>query len=94
MSRLGIDGSQGMQSIPNNIHRFFTLVASLATVTVYIVVDAYLLPFNVQSSQGKFAITRQFSGIDAMQDIVAKEPGLVEMMKNIHQKMYLLNKRE
>ena len=58
MPGLGIDGSQGMQRVANHIQRFFALVASLAAVTVNIVVDAYLFSFDFQSSQGKLATTR------------------------------------
>ncbi len=92
MTSFGINGSQSMQAITNHVNRFVTLVASLPAVTGNIAVDAYLFSLDIQRNQRAFAITRQFRRINSMQNIVTKKTGLEEMMKNVYQEVYLLEK--
>jgi hypothetical protein len=87
----GVDGGQGMQTVTNNVHRFVSLVPSFSAVTVKVIVNAYLFPVYMQSGKGARAVIGKFRRINSMKDRIAKKPGLIEMMKNIHQKIYLLD---
>jgi hypothetical protein len=81
-----------MQAIADYVHRFIPFIPPLSTIAVDIAVNTYLLPFDFQGGQGELAVIGQLRGINCMQFIIAKKPGLKEMVQNIHQKVHLLNK--
>ncbi len=81
-----------MQAVADYIIRFIPFIPPLSAVAVDVVVNTYLFPLNIQGRQRDFAVIRQFSGIDSMELVVAKKPGLEEIVQNINQNVYLLNK--
>ncbi len=80
-----------MQAIADYGHRFISFIPPLATIAVDIAVNTYILLINFQTGQGELAVIGQLRGINCMQFIIAKKPGLKEMVQNIHQRVPLLN---
>lgn len=83
-----------METIADYVSRFVPFIPTLSAITIDVAVNTYFLPFYLKGGQGEFAIVGQFRGIDCVQDVIAKKPGLAEMVQNIYQKVYLLNKGE
>ncbi len=54
----------------------------------------YFLTIYSQYGQRDFTFIGQFGGINSVQNIITKQPGLHKMMQNIYQQVNLLNKGE
>lgn len=83
-----------MQPVADHIDRFVPFFSALSTVTIEVAVNTYLFPFDMQGGQGVLTVICQLGGVDSVQNLVAKKPGLEKMVQDIHQKVYLLNKGE